>query len=223
MKDQNSGGESGFAHAELSINGLAVKVWEPPVPVGVVTYDWQTSLFGLDGVYTIELDVYDQAGNVAAKSLQVIVDNSLPSALIESPTEGSFLRGSVLIRAVGGDSNFGKMEIRIDDSLVKTSLVAGREVVEWDTTDYADGAHTVSLTVVDKAGNEAEVSVNVIVDNSAPIIGIPYWMPKEPAANVPVQVNVTVFEPTYGSGVANVTLWYRNHGVECWQLDCNHC
>jgi hypothetical protein len=216
IKDQNGGGESGFARASLFINGLVVKVWESPAPVGVVTYDWQTFAYGLDGVYTIELGVYDKAGNVATKSLQVIVDNSPPSALIESPVEGSFLRGTVLIRAVGGDLNFGKMELRIDSILVKTSLVAGREVMEWDTTDYADGEHTVSLTVLDKAGNKVEKSVNVIVDNSAPIIGVPSWVPREPAANVPVQVNVTVFEPTYGSGVANVTLWYRNETMQDW-------
>jgi hypothetical protein len=173
-------------------------------------------LFGPDGVYTIEFDVYDLAGNIAVKSLQVVVDNSPPLARIESPANGSFLRGSVLIRGVGGDSNFGIMEFRIDDTLVKTSLLAGREIVEWNTTDYSDGAHTVSLTVLDKAGNEAEVSVNVIVDNSAPVIGVPYWVPKDPAANVPVQVNVTVFEPTYGSGVANVTLWYRNESMQDW-------
>jgi hypothetical protein len=74
----------------------------------------------------------------------------------------------------------------------------------------------VTLKVFDKARNVKEALVNVVVDNSAPIIGLPYWSPEEPAANVDVQVNVTVFEPAYGSGVANVTLQFKNKTMDEW-------
>jgi hypothetical protein len=216
MKDQNNGSESGFARAELSINGAVVNVWNAPASVGPVTYFWNTAQFGPDDVYTIELRVVDQAGNVVSKSLTVTVDNTLPRATIESPANGSFLRGTIIVKAVGLDVNFDMMELRIDNVLVEVSLSSGTVIAEWDTLEYADQMHSVALTVFDKAGNSREAFANALVDNSAPTIGVPSWLPEEPAANVPVQINVTVFEPTFGSGVANVTLWYRNSTMEDW-------
>jgi hypothetical protein len=216
MKDQNNGSESGFARAELTINGAIVNVWNAPAPVGPVTYYWNTAQFGPDDVYTIQLRVDDQAGNTVSKSQTVTVDNTLPTAIIESPANGSFLRGTVLVKVVASDLNFDMMELRIDNVLVEVSLSSGRVIVEWDTLEYADRMHSVALTVFDKAGSSRELFINVLVDNSAPSIGVPSWLPREPAADVPVQVNVTVFEPTFGSGVANVTLWYRNATMEDW-------
>jgi len=210
MKDQDSGGESGFASAELSINGTAVKTWVPPAPSDPDTYSWNTAAFGADGVYAVKLKVLDKAGNLAEKSLTVTVDNTLPTAVINAPTDGSYLRLSVLIKVTGNDTNFDKMEVRIDDELIRTSFTSGTEVLEWNTRGSGEGVHSITLTVYDKAGNSKKTLVNVTTDNTPPLIGTPSWSPKEPAANVDIQVNVTVTEPAFGSGVKNVTLWYKN-------------
>jgi len=217
MKDQNSGGESGFGRAELSINGTVVKTWEPPAPSTPDTYNWPTATFGPDGIYILKLSVRDKAGNLVEKSLTVTVDNTLPTAVINAPADASYLRLSTLIEVTGSDANFDKMEVRIDDELVKTSLTSGSELVEWDTQSRGDGAHSITLTVFDKAGNLKKVLVNVTVDNTSPQIGTPSWSPKEPAAEVNIQINVTVEEPTYGSGVENVTLEFRNKTMDDWQ------
>jgi len=210
MKDQNSGGESGFASAELSINGTVVKTWEPPAPSDPDTYSWNTAAFGADGVYVIKLKVHDKAGNVAEKSLTVTVDNTLPTAVINAPTDGSYLRLSVLIKVTGSDTNFDKMEVHIDDELIRTSFTSGTEVLEWNTQGSGEGVHSMTLTVYDKAGNKKQALVNVTTDNTPPLIGTPSWSPKEPAANENIHVNVTVTEPEFGSGIKNVTLWYKN-------------
>jgi len=218
MKDQNSGGESGFASAELSINGTVVKTWEPPAPSEPDTYNWNTSAFGADGVYIVKLAVRDKAGNIAEKSLTVTVDNTLPTAAINTPAAGSYLRLSVLIKVIGSDTNFDKMEVRIDNDLVRTSFTSGSEVLEWNTRSYGEGVHSITLTVFDKAGNIKQALINVTVDNTPPLIGTPSWSPKEPAAKVDIQINVTVTEPTYGSGVNNVTLWFKNTTMDDWQF-----
>lgn len=210
MKDQNSGGESGFANAELSINGTVVKTWEPPASSDPDTYNWNTATFGTDGVYVVKLKVFDKAENVAEKSLTVTVDNTLPTAVINAPTDGSYLRLSVLIKVTGSDTNFDKMEVHIDDELVKTSFTSGTEILEWNTRNQGEGAHSITLAIYDKAGNKKQALVNVTTDNTPPLIGTPSWSPKEPAANENIQVNVTVTEPAFGSGVKNVTLWYKN-------------
>jgi len=218
MKDQNSGGESGFGSAELSINGTVVKTWAPPAPSQPDTYDWNTATFGPDGMYVVKLKVADKAGNVVEKSLTVTVDNTVPTAVINAPTEGGYLRLSTLIRVTGSDTNFDKMEVRIDDELVRTSFTSGAEVLEWNTRSCSDGVHSIALKVYDKAGNINQVLANVTVDNTPPSIGTPSWSPKEPAANIDIQINVTVTEPFYGSGVQNVSLMFKNKTMDDWQL-----
>jgi len=217
MKDQNSGGESGFGSAELSINGTAVKTWEPPAPSAPDTYNWPTVTFGPDGIYILKLSVRDKAGNVVEKSLTVTVDNTLPTAVINAPADGSYLRLSTLIKVSGSDANFDKMEVRIDDLLVMTFFTSGSEVVGWDTPSHSDGVHSIALKVYDKAGNVKQVLINVTVDNTPPFIGTPSWSPKEPAAEVNIRINVTVEEHTYGSGVENVTLVFKNKTMDDWQ------
>jgi len=216
MKDQNSGGESGFGSAELSINGTVVPLTSSKPDT--YTYAWNTTAFGADGVYIVKLKALDKAGNEAKKNLTVTVDNTLPTAVINAPADGSYLRLSVPIKATGSDANFDKMEVRIDNELVRTSFTSGTEVLEWNTRSRADGVHSITLTVYDKAGNSKKALVNVTVDNNLPSIGTPFWSPKEPAANVDIQINVTVTEPTYGSGVENVTLWFKNTTLDDWQF-----
>jgi len=48
-----------------------------------------------------------------------------------------------------------------------------------------------------------------IADNTPPEIGIPSWSPKEPSPQQEVTVNITVNEPSYASGIKNVTLQFR--------------
>jgi len=217
MKDQNKGDESGFGGAELSINGTVVKTWEPPAPSEPDTYSWQTRTFGGDGTYVVKLSVRDKAGNVVEKSLSVTVDNTSPLAEIVKPGPGSYLRSSVLIKVRGSDVNFDKMEVRIDNTLVRTSTTSGSEVLEWNTLNYDDGVHIIELIVYDKAGNIKPTTALVIVDNTRPWIRTPSWSPKEPTANVDIQINVAVTDPLGGSGVKNVTLWFKNKTMEDWQ------
>ncbi len=64
---------------------------------------------------------------------------------------------------------------------------------------------------VDKAGNVnvTRTYVYAVSDRTAPEIGSPTMSPAEPTAGQEVTVTVAVKEPVYGSGVRNVTLWYR--------------
>jgi uncharacterized protein YxeA len=217
MQDQNSGGESGFARAELSINNIIVTTWQPQLPALPVVYVWSTATFGPDGNYVIKLSVWDKAANVAEKSLTVTVDNTLPSAVINEPVSGGFLRLSVLVKVAGSDANFEKMEVRIDNTLIKTYTASGSEILELNTRTYSDGVHSVTLMVYDKAGNIKQVNVNATVDNAPPSIGSISWSPKEPAANVDIKINATVTEPAYGSGVQSVTFWFKNKTMDDWQ------
>lgn len=72
----------------------------------------------------------------------------------------------------------------------------------------------------DNAGNwkVTEIYSYVVTDNTPPDIGTPSWYPEEPLAYKEVTVNVSVSEPSYASGIKNVSLWFRVADGE-WQSE----
>jgi len=208
--------DDNFERAELTINAVKVAEWTSG---GEHTFTWNTNTTASpDGTYLVELSAKDKAGNLVEESLSVTVDNTVPTALINTPLQGSFLRLSVLVNVTGSDANFDRMELRIGDTSVKTWTTAGSQIYEWKTNGiYSDGAHTVSLTVSDKAGNTKQIQVSVVVDNTAPTIEIPSWEPRTPSAQEEVNVTVKISDNPMGSGVKSATLWYRNGTVRDWQ------
>lgn len=207
------GNDTNFLQMKLYIGNL-IETWTTS---GEQTYIWDTSEL-LDGSYTIKLIVSDKADNLAEKTFNVTVDNTLPTAIIDAPQEGAFLKGTVVIDITGEDVNFEKMELKINDALVKTWTAGGNRIYLWNTeVDGIDGAHAITLTVYDKAGNIGEKTIKVTVDSTSPIIEAPTWTPKEPSTDEQVNVTVKVIDPQLGSGIQNVTLWYRNTTMDEWQ------
>ena len=45
-------------------------------------------------------------------------------------------------------------------------------LLQWDVAGIADGAHTLTLTAEDKAGNLGTAKVDLVVDNTPPIVAI---------------------------------------------------
>jgi len=199
---------------KLYINDDLIETWTVS---GEQVYVWNTTK-STDGIYAIRLIVSDKAGNSVEKIVNVTVDNTLPTATIQTPSEGALLRGTVIINVTGEDVNFEKMELKINDVVVKTWVIGGSHIYLWDTQlNGADGSSTILLTVHDKAGNKKESSVTMFVDNTSPIIETPSWKPEEPSINTRVNVTVKVSDPQPGSGIQSVTLRYKNLTTDEWQ------
>jgi len=208
--------DDNFENATLFFNTISVANW---TSAGEHAFTWNTSTLEYpDGAYILTLNARDKAGNLASESLSATVDNTVPTAVINTPSPESFIRLSVLVNVTGSDANFDRMELKIDTTPVKTWTSAGSQIYEWKTKGfYSDGAYTVSLTVFDKAGNSKLVWVSVTVDNTAPTIEIPSWTPREPSAQEEVTLTVKITDNPMGSGVKSATLWYRNGTVRDWQ------
>jgi len=163
-----------------------------------------------DGAHVLALEAIDKAENTAKQTITVTVDNTSPTAEIQSPPNGSYLHGTVLIKLHAEDTNFDRMELKIGEE-VHVGEIKDQTFV-WETKGYSDGAYNITLTVFDKAGNKAESTITVIVDNTVPIMGDVSWTPTEPTENETVKVFVAIVED--GSGIKNVTLWFRQLGGE---------
>jgi hypothetical protein len=165
-----------------------------------------------DWLHVLTLEASDKAGNTAKHAITVTVDNTPPTAEIQSPPNGSYLRGTVLIKLHAEDTNFDRMELKIGEEVHIWEIKD--QIYVWDTNGYSDGTYNITLTVFDKAGNKAESTIAVMVDNAVPILGDVSWTPTEPTENETVKVFVVIVED--GSGIKNVTLWFRCLGGE-WQ------
>jgi hypothetical protein len=194
--------DDNFSKADLMVNETIITSWSE---TGHHTCLWNTSALP-DGAYVLKLKAYDQAGNIGETLCIITVDNTLPVVNIHYPSDGSYVRGTVLVEISGEDSNFDEMEFRVGDS-AHVWKESGSQIFVWKTSDFDDGAYMLALSVCDKAGNAAEASIQVTVDNTAPLLSNLAWSPSEPIAGEQVNVSVKVFE--VNSGIKNVTLWYR--------------
>jgi hypothetical protein len=188
--------------ADLMVDATVLASWNN---VGNYAYHWSVSALP-DGVYTLKFKAYDQAGNIGEASCQVTVDNTPPVLKIKKPLDGSFVRGTVFVEVSGGDSNFEAMTLRIGD-FMHTWKEDGSQIGIWETRDFDDGVYNIFLSAHDKAGNVAETSIQVTVDNTAPLLSEIQQNPSEPTVGEQVNISVRVLEE--GSGIQNVTLWYR--------------
>ena len=210
-------------------------VTEPPEASGVknVTLlyktngDWQPTEMTLEAnlysgtipgfpyktIVHYKIRAFDNARNWADSDVYSypIADVDMPLARIEEPSDGSYVAGMVSVKVCVYDENFDRAELRIKNTLVMQWTSTGPHIFDWNTSapEYPDGVYIIQLTAYDLAGNSDEEAIVVIVDNTPPLIGVPTWKPEEPVASEEVEVSVWVSEGYYGSGVKNVTLWYR--------------
>jgi len=166
---------------------LDVFVEASPVPVA--------SLAGASGAFTTsvplvpnaetDLDVFATAARgdgltSAPTETSVIHDTAGPALVFEAPAAGSFVRGTVEVRAEAIDtgSQVASLGLTAGGQALTTSVVPPppsttiRATASWSTAGTPDGAQTVKITAADRAGNPAALGRTVILDNTPPVAAI---------------------------------------------------
>ena len=96
------------------------------------------------------------------------VDSTSPSVSITSPTGGAVVSGSVTVGVSATDNvSVVSVSLAIDGSMGGTDS-SSPYTFQWDTTTVTNGAHTLTATATDAAGNSTGYSMTVTVSNSAP-------------------------------------------------------
>jgi hypothetical protein len=126
--------------------------------------NWQTgtSVASLDGVNTLDVNVYDLAGNVSTGSFIVKVDTTAPSvtAIFPEPDgcNGWVVSGPALVSAGGVDGGSGL-----------ASALVSLENASWQSSlSLPDGMHSILFKATDNAGNSSITSRIIKVDATAP-------------------------------------------------------
>ncbi|MBN1389830.1 MAG: hypothetical protein JXA22_04205 [Candidatus Thermoplasmatota archaeon] len=118
-----------------------------------------------DGTYSINATALDVAGrSVTTKGLEFRVDNRLPELMVEAPVKDQLISGVFVVRATTVDEFPGAVRYAIDGTTWYDVTTP------WNSTLVNDGFHTISVKTEDRSGHQTIFHVNVVVDNSAPVI-----------------------------------------------------
>ncbi|MHA1212944.1 MAG: hypothetical protein ACTSSH_10830, partial [Candidatus Heimdallarchaeota archaeon] len=114
-------------------------------------------IFSTDGTYQVIVTATDLAGNIASRSLTIVIDKTAPVITFEGPTAGYYNTDQTVIWSVADDN--------LDDE----------QVIASHPSDYifsTDGTYQVIVTATDLAGNIASRSLIFVIDKTVPVITI---------------------------------------------------
>jgi hypothetical protein len=189
----------------LALDGRPVAPSYDPT-TGRVTHLPPTDL--APGAHTVTLAVYDLAGNRIEDAWVFTVDPQAPVISGLVPGGGQHVNtrrpavGAVVSDETGVD--WTSLVLHLDGTVVEAvyDAVYGA-VYHLPATDLAEGAHSVSLTVYDLAGNPARATWGFVVDVTPPSLALQLTPP--PAGAAAWGVTVQAGEPLSGPPTVTVT------------------
>ncbi|MES2673709.1 MAG: Ig-like domain-containing protein [Pseudomonadota bacterium] len=126
-----------------------------------------------NGAHTYRAIVFDAAGNQVITSVtvnvqQVAGDTTPPTVAIVSPFNNATISGVTPIQVTASD-NLGVINVIFYDG----ANILGNDntapySINWDTTNAATGTHNLRAMAVDAAGNQANATVTVTVQQPLP-------------------------------------------------------
>jgi len=129
-------------------------------------FNWNTESVG-DGTHAVMAVAYDYASNSGSHSIMVGVDNTPPTVIVTSPSNGATVSGYVLVSASASDAMSGvqRVEFYVDGSCKSVDTSAPYEY-NWNTEGVGGGPHTLRAVAYDYVSNSGSHSISVIVDNT---------------------------------------------------------
>ncbi|OGK98176.1 MAG: hypothetical protein A3D33_18255 [Candidatus Rokubacteria bacterium RIFCSPHIGHO2_02_FULL_73_26] len=149
---------SGVASLTLSVGSQALTATltpnvPPPAPAVTATAGWDTTQFA-DGTHTLTAQAQDQAGNAAAATRTLIVDNTPPDTAITDGPSGEILVGDAIFSFGGTDTLTPPASLVFAWRLDGGAWSPFGSATTASLTNLAEGAHTFEVTARDLAGNE---------------------------------------------------------------------
>lgn len=124
-----------------------------------------------DGSYAVTAIASDSTGQKSQPATIVaVIDNTTPALTFKAPRTNAKLHNTIEITTHATDNDqVAGVQYYLDNKLLGSEITAADQKSEysyvWDTTNSADGQHSLSATVFDQAGNSNTDSLTVSVAN----------------------------------------------------------
>lgn len=168
---------SANASDNVGVMGVQFKIDGSALGSEVVSAPYSVSLNTLQlltGIHTISAVARDAAGNTATASVNVTVSNvsldtTPPSVSITAPASGATISGTASLTATASDNvAVAGVQFSVDGTNLGNEVTSAPYSTSLNTSQFANGSHTVTATARDAAGNKSSSSVTVTVSNSTP-------------------------------------------------------
>ncbi len=157
------------------------------------------------GQNRLTFNALDKAGNTATLTRSVLLDVTAPAVTITAPQTGVVFSGTIAVTAEASDvaSGIASLTLYVDGQ-AQGILNQPPFNFKLDTSTIASGLHTITVRATDSAGNQAEASVSVTVDNTSPVVAI-----TSPVSGAFVSgfITLSVQASDAISGIASVSLY----------------
>lgn len=148
----------GVSSVSVSVDGVSMGT-RTAAPY---SFSWSAS----SGNHTIVATAKDGAGNTGQHSISVsdntvAADVTAPTVSITSPANGSAVSGTVTVALAASDNvGIASVSLSVDGVLVGT-LNSSPYNFSWNSSNVADGNHTLTAKALDAAGNSSTHSIMV--------------------------------------------------------------
>jgi len=189
---------SGLASLQLSVDSA------PPIDLALDATSHK--LVGLsESGHDATIVAKDAAGNVATETILFAVDMTPPDLTIIAPT-GSYVNTKDLqLYWAGSDSNSGidRFELALDGG----TPVSVNQAFGYAFPNVGEGAHTVIVRAIDRAGNDVSKNVAVTVDVTPPQVSV---TSPESGTTVYGTLQITWSVSDSGSGIDRLEFLFDN-------------
>jgi hypothetical protein len=168
----------GIDHVNITLFGKTVTT---TYNSGTGYYEYvESSTAYWDGEYDITATAYDYSGKTLTDGpVTFYIDNTEPDLIITQPLHGEYVSGLYQIIAEVNDTHLTSVEYRIDSTNWLPMFPISSWAAAWDTTNFADGEHSITVRAKDNASHVVTQSIVVIVDNNVPTLSIRSPIPDE--------------------------------------------
>jgi thermitase len=135
-------------------------------------------------------------------------DTTLPTVSFSSPANGSTLSGTVSVQISASDNRGVASVSFYVDGILYSTKTASPYTFSWNTTQAANGSHTLRAVATDTSGNSstAQISVSVsnLSDTTPPVVSITSPSNGSTVSGSKVTINVSA---TDSGGISRVELY----------------
>jgi hypothetical protein len=161
---------------DVAVANVVFEVDNKPIGAPVTNPPYVASLNTTqltNGAHTLTAVATDLAGNHAQASVVVTVSNNSggdttpPTVTITSPAAGATVSGTITVSANATDDvAVASVTFQVDGKQIGSPLTKAPYSLSLDTTQLINGGHVLTAIATDLAGNSAQVSMSITVNNS---------------------------------------------------------